>query len=89
MKKHTDGLSNTSARTPLEIMFLTHYRTLNEAAESIEVSAQALRSWYSSKPSNFLKYIREWNQVSGMAFDDIIDAVNKTEERLFGKSWKL
>jgi len=89
MKKHTDGLSNTSARTPLEIMFLTHFRTLNEAAKSINVSDQALRSWYVNKPCNFLKYIREWSQVSGMSFEEIIQAVSRTEDRLFGKSWKL
>jgi len=69
-------------RTPLELMLLTHYRTLSGAAEAIGVTVQAVRSWSYEKPANFLKYIREWNSITGTPFEAIIKAVTDTENRL-------
>jgi len=43
---------------------------------------QAVRSWSYEKPANFLKYIREWNSITGTPFEAIIQAVTDTEARL-------
>ena len=77
-----DNTPNTRGKTPLEIMFLTNYRTIQEAADGIGVTYQTLKMWYSAKPANFLKYAREWKAISGLSYDEIVQVVTDTEHRL-------
>lgn len=51
---------NRKAPNPMRGFFLTHYRTLGDAAADMGVSQQALGSWMSDRPDNIYKHLEFW-----------------------------
>jgi hypothetical protein len=80
--KLMNGLKNTKGHSPLELLVLKHHKNTEEASKRLGVTAQAFRSWYHAAPSNFLKYVREYREMTGASYEEITQAVTDAERYL-------
>lgn len=75
---------NLNGKTPLELLFLTHYRSITETAEAMQLTIPTLRNWIYQTPRNFLKYSREYGKLTGADFESMATAVTQQEEVIYG-----
>lgn len=80
---------NLNGRTPLELLFLSHYRSVTETAEAMQLTIPTLRNWITQTPRNFLKYSREFSALTGVDFDTMASAVTKQEQVIYGTGGRL
>jgi hypothetical protein len=78
-----------NGKTPLELLFLTHYKSVTETAEAMNLTIPTLRNWITQTPRNFLKYAREFRALTGTEFQVMVDAVTRQEQTIYGAGGHL
>lgn len=68
--------------TELQLVLKKEFGTLTKAAAYFGVTEACVHHWGRSKPSNFLKHIREFHRYSGLSHGEIADVVTRTEQQI-------
>lgn len=69
----------SAGKSPLELHILMNFRSIAEAARAMSVTIPTMRNWIFAKPSNFLKYAREWSAQTGANYYEIVEIVTLQE----------
>jgi len=59
----------------IKLFLLRNYKSLDKAAETLNVTQRTITNWCSRSPRNMLKHIPEISKTCGAPFAEIIEEV--------------